>query len=268
MQLANELRLSCSNLIESKNTCTMYKFKDNIHKCIQDKNIDNRDVIVECMRNLSGILPSKLLSGLLSKAIELNDSDLCSLLVDNVQLLEESHAVECIKFFIRGIEVKEDENFQIPEKLENKLDTLFKKTYDYHLLAIELKRLSSNEFILCLQYLQNNVKKAFQEKMNQSTEDLSQDKMEIDSSKTGPNILQITDLFSCFVDAHFTHITLSTKSQEVIAEVLQLIENQLDIFFDLISIDSLIKEIKQNKEFQVKNTNSISDYFIEVLKFE
>lgn len=120
---------------------------------------------------------------------------------------------------------------------------------------------------MCLQYLQNNVKKAFQDNFYEM-EPNEIEKMETNQKTVSPNILQITDLFSCFVDAHFTHITLSNKSQEIIADVLQLIENQLDIFFDLISIDSLIKEIKQNKDFQIKNTNQISDYFIEVLKLE
>ena len=40
---------------------------------------------------------------------------------------------------------------------------------------------------------------------------------------------------------------------------------KLDLFMDLISIESLIKEAKQNSEFKVKN-NNIGHYYIEVLK--
>ncbi len=43
--------------------------------------------------------------------------------------------------------------------------------------------------------------------------------------------LKIIELFSSFVDAHFTHITLSNKAQEIIADVLQLIESQVRFDF-------------------------------------
>ena len=39
--------------------------------------------------------------------------------------------------------------------------------------------------------------------------------------------LKVVDLFCCFVDAHFTHIALSGKAQELIADALQLIETQV-----------------------------------------
>lgn len=119
-------------------------------------------------------------------------------------------------------------------------------------------------------YLQNYIKQSFQSKQNQSNEEDISDQLVEETNKLpslGPNTLQITDLFSSLVDAHFTHITLSIKAQEIVADVLQLIENQLDVFFDLISIESLIKEIKQNNEFQVKNNANIGHYYIEVLKF-
>ena len=35
---------------------------------------------------------------------------------------------------------------------------------------------------------------------------------------------------------------------------------------DFLSIESLIKEIKQNKEFKIKNENNFGHYYIEVLK--
>jgi len=44
-----------------------------------------------------------------------------------------------------------------------------------------------------------------------------------------PSVQQVVDLFCCFVDAHFTHITLSDKGQELIADALQLIETQVII---------------------------------------
>jgi hypothetical protein len=40
--------------------------------------------------------------------------------------------------------------------------------------------------------------------------------------------MKVVELFCCLVDAHFTHITLSTKAQEIIADVLQLIETQVE----------------------------------------
>lgn len=40
-------------------------------------------------------------------------------------------------------------------------------------------------------------------------------------------MIKVVDLFCCFVDAHFTHITLSSKAQELIADALQLIETRV-----------------------------------------
>ena len=39
--------------------------------------------------------------------------------------------------------------------------------------------------------------------------------------------LKVTELLSCFVDAHFTHITLSSEAQEIIADLLQMVESQV-----------------------------------------
>jgi hypothetical protein len=39
--------------------------------------------------------------------------------------------------------------------------------------------------------------------------------------------LKVTELLSCFVDAHFTHITLSNEAQEIIADLLQIVESQV-----------------------------------------
>jgi hypothetical protein len=46
-------------------------------------------------------------------------------------------------------------------------------------------------------------------------------------------IIKVIELFSSFVDAHFTHITLSNKAQEIIADVLQLIETQVRLSFSI-----------------------------------
>ncbi len=41
------------------------------------------------------------MANLFKKAIELNDKELCFVLINNVQILEESQAVDCIKFFLK-----------------------------------------------------------------------------------------------------------------------------------------------------------------------
>lgn len=40
---------------------------------------------------------------------------------------------------------------------------------------------------------------------------------------------KIVDLFACFIDAHFTHITLLPVAQEIVLDSLQLIETQVNI---------------------------------------
>ena len=142
---------------------------------------------------------------------------------------------------------------------------LFIKKFDYRLLTSELKRLSSNQFIvkififenkynknsdldqffffskMCLQYLQNHLKSSFQNRYNslstsdEPSNDSSDRRMLVDvepnlNDLNKPTILQVIDLFSSLVDAHFTHITLSSKAQETIADVLQLIETQVIIY--------------------------------------
>jgi len=90
---------------------------------------------------------------------------------------------------------------------------------------------------MCLQYLQNHLKSSFQNKYNSlsTSEESNPDsdrRMIVDEPNyelKKPTILQVIDLFSSLVDAHFTHITLSSKAQETIAEVLQLIETQVII---------------------------------------
>jgi hypothetical protein len=112
-------------------------------------------------------------------------------------------------------------------------------------------------------YLKSFFKNEFQNKNNQ-------EKMDIDgvsiNNNTKPTILQISNVLGCFVDAHFTHITLSDRAQEIVADVLILIQMQLDIFTDLLNVESIIKESKINKENLLKKPN-IGNYYIEVLKF-
>lgn len=91
---------------------------------------------------------------------------------------------------------------------------------------------------MCLQYLQNHLKSSFHNRYNSlsTSEESNPDsdrRMIVDEPNYNelkkPTILQVIDLFSSLVDAHFTHITLSSKAQETIAEVLQLIETQVII---------------------------------------
>lgn len=259
VSLESELKQLCENVNKTKNTCLLYNFQSRIEELLEEKKIKNRELIIECLNSLNDIIPSKLLENLLKKAIELNDTEMCYCIITNVQLLEENHAVDCLKYFL-----KDDAN-----KNEKLLNTLFVKKFDYRLLTGELKRLSSDQFITCLLYLQTHLKSAFQNSVTKQDDDLDT-KMEIECEKSTnmPTLNQTVDLFSCFVDAHFTHITLSSKAQEIIADVLQLIETQLDLFMDLISIESLIKEAKNNSQFKVNknNNNNIGHYYIEVLK--
>ena len=94
---------------------------------------------------------------------------------------------------------------------------------------------------MCLQYLQNHLKSSFQNRYNslstsdEPSNDSSDRRMLVDvepnlNDLNKPTILQVIDLFSSLVDAHFTHITLSSKAQETIADVLQLIETQVIIY--------------------------------------
>jgi hypothetical protein len=43
----------------------------------------------------------RLLENLLKKAIELNDTELCFCIINNVQILEEYQAVDCLKYFLK-----------------------------------------------------------------------------------------------------------------------------------------------------------------------
>ena len=44
----------------------------------------------------------RLVENLFKKSIEINDNELCITLISNVQILEEVHAVECLKYFLRN----------------------------------------------------------------------------------------------------------------------------------------------------------------------
>jgi hypothetical protein len=78
--------------------------------------------------------------------------------------------------------------------------------------------------------LQHFLKELFNKKNNtpHSSQESLDDGMDEDCSQQ-PSVQQVVDLFCCFVDAHFTHITLSGKGQELIADALQLIETQVII---------------------------------------
>ena len=43
----------------------------------------------------------RLIETLFKKSIEINDIELCITLINNVQILEEVHAVECLKYFLK-----------------------------------------------------------------------------------------------------------------------------------------------------------------------
>jgi len=269
--LKAELKSICENLKTSKNTCALYTFQSAVEKCLLEKKISNRDVIIDCLNLAKNLIPSKLLKNLFDKSIEINDTELCFALINNVQILEESQAVDCIKYFLKNF-IEDDVSDQSEEnmqKINKNLSLLFIKNYDYRLFTNELKHLSSKEFLYCLQYLQNFLKNSFI--MSSSSTDTTQTndvikiQKDIDSN-TMPTILQTVDLFCCFVDAHFTHITLSSKAQELIADALQLIETQLELYFEFINIESLLKEYRNNKEFHIKSQNNVGFYSIEVLK--
>lgn len=264
-ELSSQLKTICENLKSTKNTCALYKFQDAVEKCLEEKKILNRDVIIECLDIVSKLIPSKLLDNLFKKAIELKDTTLSYSLINNVQILEENQAVDCIKFFLNDLKEEEisDQSAEEIEKANKNLNLLFIKPYDYRLFTNELKRLSSKDFLYCLQYLQNFIKNSIINKTSQQDDEKNTDSS--DETKT-PTILQVVDLFCCFVDAHFTHITLSTKAQEIIADALQLIETQLELYYEFISIESLLKEYKNNPSLRMKTNNNMGHYSIEALK--
>lgn len=93
-----------------------------VEKFLEEKRILNRGLIIECLNHLNNMIPSKfvlhflvlvffclinlflicrLLENLLKKAIELNDIELCYCIINNVQLLEEYQAVDCLKYFLK-----------------------------------------------------------------------------------------------------------------------------------------------------------------------
>ncbi len=100
---AKEIKGLCEQILKDKSTSSLYKLKEKIEKCLQEdqKSIRNRSDLIECIEKLKNLIPSKIFHSLLTKAIELNDTDLCTLIVNNVQLLEESQAVDCLRFFLR-----------------------------------------------------------------------------------------------------------------------------------------------------------------------
>lgn len=287
LDLANRIR-------QNKSTCDMYKLQDLLDTNLQQKKSNftsNRSVVMKALESVKYLIPSKILQNQFDKAIELDDQEFCVTLINSVQMLDEHQALKCIKYFLRDLTVddiekneNENEDFTKRSKIIEKLNLIFQKKYDYHLFSTELRSLSSNEFIICLHYFQEFLKKSMQERGEEkdattsSTE--SATKIPTPTSKTTtttlqqqPNILQIIELFSSFVDVHFTHITLSSRAQEIVADVLQLIESQLDSFRDLMSIESLISEIKQNEWFNeskqsTHTKNGIGHYYIEVLKLK
>ena len=85
-------------------------------------------------------------------------------------------------------------------------------------------------FKYCLQYLLNYLKTSLVSRNNSPNCSQTEEALEKDTEDAAskiPSILQVVSLFCCFVDAHFTHITLSGKAQELIADALQLIETQV-----------------------------------------
>lgn len=270
--LRTELKSVCENLKTSKNTCALYEFQESVEKCLEvEKKILNRDLIVDCLNLLSNLIPSKLMANLFKRSIEVNDIEMCFVLINSVQILEESQAVDCIKFFLR--EYKEDDLSDQSEEnnktINENLNLLFIKSYDYRLFTTELKKLSSKEFLYCLQYLLNYLKTSLVSRNNSPNCSQTEEALEKDTEDAAskiPSILQVVSLFCCFVDAHFTHITLSGKAQELIADALQLIETQLELYFEFLSIESLLKEYRNNKEFHIKNNNNVGIYTIECLK--
>jgi hypothetical protein len=51
-----------------------------------------------------------LVSNLLRKSIENNDFELCSTILNNVQILEEDLAVDCIKYFLTDLSKNNEES--------------------------------------------------------------------------------------------------------------------------------------------------------------
>jgi len=266
---AQELKECAQQLAKTKSdTCLLYRLKRLVDKhCLAmsnnekmqsatNKTIEYRDVLVECLNTIKGLPPSKLFDSLFERCIQVKDKEMCTVFIRNVQMLDEKHAVDCLKFFFSA-DSPTSQSFDV---YKEKLNLIFSLNYDYRFLSNELRRLSSNEFIICLQYLQNSLKASFQSNGDETPPSQSAEE---------PSVLQLTDLFSCFVDAHFSHITLSVESQEIVADVLQMIDAQLDLFMDLISIESLVRERTQLKEkLLAVNSAAIEDptYRIEMLK--
>lgn len=281
--LENELNECCKNIFKTKNSMYLNDFQRIISKALLDKKILCRSLIISCFNSLKNLIPSKYANDLLNKAIEINDVDLIVAYLNNVQIVTESNAFACLKFFIK-LHTSDEEKQQISKSLENHLNLVFGINYDYNFLTKEFKKLSSNEFLLCLNYLKQLLKRYFgieatsnpslsKMNSNSSNGDLSEIKDE-EGLKIfkSPDFLQVTELLSCFVDAHFTHITLSNEAQEIIADLLQMVESQVDLFSDVISIESLINETKSKSNQKIDkvfdNNQGGGNYYIEILKLK
>lgn len=266
-----ELVSLSEQILATKSTCLLHEFKSVLEKeCLGETTmtttLKHRNTVIECLKKLSHLVPSKLLVNVLKRAIEINDTEFCCSYVKHIQALDESQAVDCIKFFLKDENQKQNIELESVANYDQKLDMLFGKKYDYRLLSTELKRLSSNEFLICANYLHSYLKNLLQ--MKQNMDDMDQVDTPPAAAGAKPTIIQITDLLCSFVDAHFTHITLTPKAQEIIADILSLIETQLDLFVDLISIESLLKEVQKNKALPLPDNHNqnMRHYYIEVLK--
>lgn len=113
-------------VVSGKNTSALYQLKQTIERVsIKEKSIYQRNVVLKSIERLKDLVSSKsvifcqikkfnqiklyssnnrflrLLESLLRKTIEIDDDELCTVIVQNVQVLEEFHMIECLKYFLR-----------------------------------------------------------------------------------------------------------------------------------------------------------------------
>lgn len=57
--IENEIQTQLEDVISTKNTCSLYKLKSTIDKCLNEKSIKNRKTILNAIQKLNNLIPSK-----------------------------------------------------------------------------------------------------------------------------------------------------------------------------------------------------------------
>ena len=114
-------------IVNKKSTCALYTFQEAVNECLKPKQVLRRGELIAALNKLKHLVNSKyahthfcwsskfssistqpkietqnrILESLLKKAIELDDYELWLAVTDNVDILDESQAVESLKYILK-----------------------------------------------------------------------------------------------------------------------------------------------------------------------